>query len=127
MEETKQKQNSVRVMAVDNLPSELPRESSFEFGNGIVKNVLPYIINKDDGRILNATLTNNGFFLKVGLISYSLYLWHQPIYQYFNLVFITDFSGASNLPKIISVAGLGMITFHCLVFDAIMWVSNFPK
>ena len=37
-------------------------------------------------------IVNNGFFLKVGLISYSLYLWHQPIYQYFNLVFITSFS-----------------------------------
>ena len=31
-------------MAVDNLPSELPRDSSEEFGDGIVKEVLPYII-----------------------------------------------------------------------------------
>ena len=50
-------------MAVDNLPSELPRNSSTEFGDGIVKEVIPYIINGDDGRIKKATITNNGKFL----------------------------------------------------------------
>ena len=50
-------------MAVDNLPSELPRDSSEEFGDGIVKEVLPYIIKDDDGRIHNATITKNGNFL----------------------------------------------------------------
>ena len=49
-------------MAVDNLPSELPRDSSFEFGNGIVNHVLPFLINKDDGRILNATITKMEIF-----------------------------------------------------------------
>ena len=52
------------IMAVDNLPSELPRDSSKEFGDGIVKEVIPYMLNKDDGRILNATITLNGSFLK---------------------------------------------------------------
>ena len=32
-------------MAVDNIPSELPRDSSEEFGDGIVNEVLPYILN----------------------------------------------------------------------------------
>ena len=50
-------------MAVDNLPSELPRDSSEEFGDDIVKEVLPYIISKDDGRIHTATITKNGNFL----------------------------------------------------------------
>ena len=50
-------------MAVDNLPSELPRDSSEEFGDGITREVLPYIINKDDGRILDATITKKGNFL----------------------------------------------------------------
>ncbi|MAO75632.1 MAG: hypothetical protein CL699_04930 [Chloroflexi bacterium] len=39
----------------------------------------------------------------------------------------TDFSTTSNIPKILSVGGLAIITFHCLVFDAIMWVSRFPN
>ena len=51
-------------MAVDNLPSELPRDSSKEFGDGIVREVIPYMLNEDDGRILNATITLNGSFLK---------------------------------------------------------------
>ena len=52
------------IMAVDNLPSELPRDSSKEFGDGIVNEVIPYILNEDDGRILNATITQNGSFLE---------------------------------------------------------------
>ena len=62
--ESKNIQNNLSIMAVDNLPSELPRESSLEFGDGIVEFVLPFLIEKDDGRILNATITENGYFLE---------------------------------------------------------------
>ena len=55
--------NAIAIMAVDNLPSELPRDSSEEFGDGIVKEVLPYIINNDDKRIHNATIIKNGKLL----------------------------------------------------------------
>ncbi len=52
-------------MAVDNLPSEICQEiSSTEFGNGIVNEVIPYILDKDDGRILNSTITDEGSFLE---------------------------------------------------------------
>ena len=54
---------ALAIMAVDNLPSELPRDSSEEFGDGILKEVLPYIMQKDDKRIFNATITQNGNFL----------------------------------------------------------------
>ena len=50
----------IAVMAVDNLPSELPREASEEFGNSIISEVLPYLINKDDGRINRATTASKG-------------------------------------------------------------------
>jgi len=52
----------IAVMAVDNLPSELPREASEEFGNSIMSEVLPYLINKDDGRINRATTASKGKF-----------------------------------------------------------------
>ena len=64
IKETKNFDNNIGIMAVDNLPSELPRDSSTEFGEGIFEHVLPYLIEKDDGRILNATITENGAFLK---------------------------------------------------------------
>ena len=64
LNETKNKDGSIAVMAVDNLPSELPRDSSSEFGDDIVKEVIPYILKEDDGRILNATITSNGSFLE---------------------------------------------------------------
>ena len=54
----------IAIMAVDNLPSELPRDSSKEFGDGIVSEVIPYMLNEDDGRIMNATITLNGSFLE---------------------------------------------------------------
>ena len=50
----------IAVMAVDNLPSELPREASEEFGNSIISEVLPFLIGKDDGRINRATTTSQG-------------------------------------------------------------------
>ena len=50
----------IAVMAVDNLPSELPREASEEFGHSIMSEVLPYLINKDDGRINRATTASKG-------------------------------------------------------------------
>jgi alanine dehydrogenase len=55
--------DAIAIMAVDNLPSELPRDSSEEFGNGIVEEILPYIIKKDDQRIHDATICKNGNFL----------------------------------------------------------------
>ncbi len=59
-----QNKNGLAITAVDNLPSELPRDSSKEFGDGIVNEVIPYMLNNDDGRILNATITLNGSFLE---------------------------------------------------------------
>jgi len=52
----------IAVTAVDNLPSELPCDSSEEFGNAVVSEVLPYLINKDDGRINRATTASQGKF-----------------------------------------------------------------
>ena len=52
----------IAIMAVDNLPSELPIDSSEEFGNSLISEVLPYLINKDDGRINRATTASNGKF-----------------------------------------------------------------
>ena len=61
--EINKSKNALAIMAVDNLPSELPRDSSEKFGDDVVKEILPYIIKDDDGRIQNATITKNGNFL----------------------------------------------------------------
>jgi len=52
----------IAVMAVDNLPSELPNEASEEFGKNIISEVLPYLLKKDDGRISRATTASQGKF-----------------------------------------------------------------
>ena len=62
--ETNKSSSNLAVMAVDNLPSELPRDSSTEFGNDIINTVIPFILGKDDGRILNSTITTEGRFLE---------------------------------------------------------------
>jgi len=52
----------IAVMAVDNLPSELPNEASEEFGKNIISEVLPHLFKKDDGRISRATTASRGKF-----------------------------------------------------------------
>jgi len=50
---------TLTVMAVDNLPCELPRDASTDFGTNLIKSIIPQFFNNDEGDILkNATLAN---------------------------------------------------------------------
>jgi len=54
-------QNAIAVMAVDNLPCELPRDSSTGFGQAFSKSVIPAFFNQDtDGILERARMTQNG-------------------------------------------------------------------
>lgn len=46
-------EGSVAVSAVDNLPGELPRDASEDFGNELLKNVMPHFFNDDELGILD--------------------------------------------------------------------------
>lgn len=51
----------VTVMAIDNLPCELPRNASEEFGRDLLDKILPALLVDDvDGVIERATVTRNG-------------------------------------------------------------------
>lgn len=51
----------VSVMAVDNLPCELPRDASKDFGKEIVQKILPGLLGKDkDAIIARATIAEHG-------------------------------------------------------------------
>ena len=53
--------DAITVMAVDNLPCELPKDSSEDFGNQMLKNVFPLLLIEDRDRIIdNATICNGG-------------------------------------------------------------------
>ncbi len=53
--------NSVTIMAVDNLPCELPREASEDFGKEFMERVADYLFNQDtEGMIERATIAKNG-------------------------------------------------------------------
>jgi alanine dehydrogenase len=55
----------VTVMAIDNLPCELPRSASEEFGRDLIDRVLPILIGEDkDEVIARATITKNGSLTK---------------------------------------------------------------
>ena len=63
-------EGNITVMSVDNLPCELPRNASEDFGKELVENVLPNLIGEDvDDTIARATITENG-----KLTSYYQYL-----------------------------------------------------
>jgi len=63
MKEIELGKKGIAIMAVDNLPSELPQDASEEFGSSVISEILPYLIDKDDGRINRATTASNGKFL----------------------------------------------------------------
>lgn len=53
--------DSIDVMAIDNLPNELPRDASAFFGDQFIKNVLdPFLEGKDNPVIIRATITCDG-------------------------------------------------------------------
>jgi len=58
---------NVTIMAVDNLPSELPTDASIDFGNQLIDYVInPLLLknNKNKERLNNATITKNGKLTK---------------------------------------------------------------
>ena len=57
-------ENSIGVMAVDNLPCELPRDASEDFGNEFMENILPHLLNYDiEGVLWRATEAKDGVLL----------------------------------------------------------------
>ncbi len=60
-EESFSSEKNITVMSIDNLPNELPRNASQDFGYELVNNVLPLFINGDKDNVLErATLTRDG-------------------------------------------------------------------
>ncbi len=54
-------ESNITVMAIDNLPSGLPRESSEDFGRNLIKNVFSLVVNGDPERVIErATIAENG-------------------------------------------------------------------
>ena len=54
-------EDSIAVMAVDNLPCELPKDASEDFGNDMLDKIIPYLIISDDDQIIaNATICKSG-------------------------------------------------------------------
>ncbi|UXX80743.1 NAD(P)-dependent oxidoreductase [Reichenbachiella carrageenanivorans] len=58
-------EGNITVMSVDNLPCELPRNASEDFGKELVNNILPCLLGEDPDRIIErATITNKGKLTK---------------------------------------------------------------
>jgi len=54
------KQNSISVMAIDNLPTELPRDASEEFGNQLINHFIPELVKKESKILDKATICKEG-------------------------------------------------------------------
>ncbi len=53
--------DTICIMAVDNLPCELPRDSSDDFGKDLTERVLPYLFEKDEDKVIDrATICKDG-------------------------------------------------------------------
>jgi len=54
-------ESTVTVMAVDNLPCELPKDASEDFGNELMKSILPALLTNDPDTIIDrATIVKDG-------------------------------------------------------------------
>lgn len=54
-------EGNITVMSVDNLPCELPRNASQDFGSELMNNVMPCLLGKDPDKIIErATIAKNG-------------------------------------------------------------------
>lgn len=54
-------ENTISVMAVDNLPCELPREASSDFGDSLINKILPHLFGSDQERVIDrATIAADG-------------------------------------------------------------------
>ncbi len=52
---------NITVMAIDNLPGELPRDASYDFGEQLTQNVLPGLFTGQESMMIeNATILKNG-------------------------------------------------------------------
>lgn len=60
-EDSFMKDGVIAVMAVDNLPCELPKDASEDFGNEMLEKIIPILINGDNQRVIkNATICERG-------------------------------------------------------------------
>jgi alanine dehydrogenase len=58
-------EDTIDIMAVTNLPTELPKNASEEFGNLLLKHVIPLVVNGDKSSILKrAKITSGGDLTK---------------------------------------------------------------
>jgi len=54
-------EGAITVMAVDNLPGELPRDASSDFGSALIEHVIPELLGeKDTGMIQRASIAESG-------------------------------------------------------------------
>jgi len=53
-------QHSISVMAIDNLPCELPRDASHDFGSQLMKHVIPELMLEESELLEKATIVKDG-------------------------------------------------------------------
>ncbi|HXA03080.1 MAG TPA: hypothetical protein VNW99_13890, partial [Cytophagaceae bacterium] len=57
-------EQNITVMAIDNLPGEIPRDASRDFGEQLIQYVLPHLLGSDPhGIIERGTICRNGFLM----------------------------------------------------------------
>jgi hypothetical protein len=58
-------EDTIDIMAVTNLPTELPKNASEEFGSLLLEHIIPLVVRRDKQSILKrATITSNGRLTK---------------------------------------------------------------
>ena len=76
------KDSVISVMAVDNLPCELPKDSSEDFGSQMLNEIFPLLFNCNDSDVIKgATICDNGILFYIFLFFFEYFF-----YDIFNVI-----------------------------------------
>ena len=76
------------------------------------------------GGTLENKVTANGTLARVGVASYSIFIWHQVILAFYRYSISNHFTVISYLAFIVTVAILSWLTYHFVEHKAIVWHKN---
>ncbi|HYG39455.1 MAG TPA: NAD(P)-dependent oxidoreductase [Cytophagales bacterium] len=69
--------NNITVMAIDNLPTELPRDASEFFGNQLIEHVFPALLVNDEHRVVQNSIIASGGTLSQNFVYLKDFVEHK--------------------------------------------------